>query len=124
MDEFYATVPYMNQTDRYFIIITKVADRDTRSLIKQCVPTRHEYNYLITLTLTLSRVPIWHEENNNSNSYPGRAGIASQTRYTTSTFVSKSNNFKMLFWVCTFRNFRKLTQDKNGFFFYSRFQFA
>ena len=33
-----------------------------------------------------------------------------------STFVSKSKNFKMSLWVCTFRNFRKLTQDKNVFF--------
>ena len=40
-----------------------------------------------------------------------------------STFVSKSKNFKMSLWVCTFRNFRKLTQDKNVFF-YSQFQFA
>ena len=36
-----------------------------------------------------------------------------------STFVSRSKNFKMLLWVSTFRNFRKLTQDKNVFFILS-----
>ena len=53
---------------------------DTRSLIINFYPrvtTRHEYNYLITLT----RVPTWHYYCSNSD--PGRAGIASQTRYTT-----------------------------------------
>ena len=53
MDDFYATVPYINQTDPF--LMTKMADMDTRPR----VPTRHEYNYLITLTLT--RVPTWHE---------------------------------------------------------------
>ena len=41
-----------------------MADMDTRSLIINFyprVPTRHEYNYLITLTLTLTRVPTWLE---------------------------------------------------------------
>ena len=33
-----------------------------------------------------------------------------------STFVRKSKNFKMSLRVCTFRNFRKLTQDTNVFF--------
>ena len=58
MDDFYATVPYINQTDPFF------GNKDGQhghSLIYfyPRVPTRHEYNYLMTLTLT--RVPTWHE---------------------------------------------------------------
>ena len=80
MDDFYATVPYINQIDPHLYL----QRWPTWTLVHKIiyfyprVPTRHEYNYLITLTQTLTRVPTWHEYSD-----PGRAGIASQTRYTT-----------------------------------------
>ena len=64
MDDFYATVPYINQIDHHlkwpaWTLAHRVIYFYPR------VPTRHEYNYLITLTLTLTqtltRVPTWHE---------------------------------------------------------------